>query len=237
MISLVTINKGGTIKTENIKKVNIDELYKKAKLRKNDNFKKRNTWKTEQFWVSVYAKTDGRAGSENKYELPPPIDKELYFGVMVAIKHKNKIPKNEEVVNFTKEEWLKVYEKCMGGFEDLGDSSEEEEEEEIPAHLRTKSGYMKDGFVVDDDEEEDEDEDEDEEEEDIGDEDEEDEEDDEDDEGEIDESSGDESNVSDSGTNNNEKKSKSNKNEENEENDDILEDIGSELSEEDYDYN
>ncbi len=28
MISLVTINKGGTIKTENIKKVNIDELYK-----------------------------------------------------------------------------------------------------------------------------------------------------------------------------------------------------------------
>lgn len=226
MISLVTINKGGVIKTENIKKVNIDELYKKAKLRKNDNFKKRNTWKTEDFWVSVYAKTDGRAGSENKYELPPPIDKELYFGIMVAIKHKNKIPKNEEVVKFTKEEWLKVYEKCMGGFEDLGDSSEEEEEEEIPAHLRTKSGYMKDGFVVDDDEEEDEDEDEDEGEDEHEHEDE--------DEHEHDEISGDESYVSDSETNNNEKKSKSNKNEEN---DDILEEIGSELSEEDYDYN
>ena len=171
MISIVTINKGGEIKTEKIKKVNINELYKKAKLRKNDNFEKRNTLKYEKTWVSIYAKKDGRAGSENKYDLPPPIDKELYFGIMVIIKHKNKTPKNEEIVNFTKEEWLKVYEKCMGGFEDLGNTSEEEEEEEeIPAHLKTKSGYMKDGFVVDDDDEEDVSDDDDNEEDDCSDE-------------------------------------------------------------------
>lgn len=234
MISIVTINKGGQIKTEKIKKVNINELYKKAKLRKNDKFEKRNTWKLEKGWVSIYAKNDGRAGSENKYDLPPPIDKDLYFGILVIIKHKNKIPKNEEVVNFTKEEWLKVYEKCMGGFEDLENTSdEEEEEEEIPAHLKTKSGYMKDGFVVDDDEDEedceDDGEDDDEDEDCQSEEDDADSEDDEHIGSDIEEYDG-----SDTESNGKEIKSKSN----NKEDDiDVLDDIGSELSEEDYDYN
>lgn len=230
MISIVTINKGGEIKTEKIKKVNINELYKKAKLRKNNNFEKRNTWKSEKMWVSIYAKKDGRAGSENKYDLPPPIDKELYFGIMVIIKHKNKTPKNEEIVNFTKEEWLKVYEKCMGGFEDLGNTSDEEEdEEEIPAHLKTKSGYMKDGFVVDDDEEDECDNDDDDDDDDCDNNDDSCSEDD-----ELNGSDTDEYNASDTESNSKEIKSKSNNKEEDV---DILEDIGSELSEEDYDYN
>ena len=231
MISLVIIDKKGSLKTEKIKTIDIEELYKKAKLRKKDNFKKRNTWKTDKYWVSIYAKKDGRAGSENKYELPPPIDKDLYFGVMVVVKHKNKIPKNEEVVNFTKEEWLKVYEKCMGGFEDLGDTSEEEEEEEIPEHLRTKAGYMKDGFVVDDDSDGDDDDDSDDDDDvDV----------DVDSVDDVDVDSVDDVDVDDvdvdvaKGGDKDEEDSKSKDEEEN--NLDILEDIGSELSEEDYDY-
>ena len=30
--------------------------------------------------VTVYARNNGRAGMENKYEMPPPIDNDLYFG-------------------------------------------------------------------------------------------------------------------------------------------------------------
>ena len=39
------------------------------------------------------------------------------------------------------------------GFEDLGESDSFSEEEVIPKELQTKDGYLKDGFVVDDDDE------------------------------------------------------------------------------------
>ena len=61
--------------------------------------------------------------------------------------------------NLTLEEWEKCYEKLFGGFESLGedDSEETDELDEISDSEKTKEGYHKDGFVVDDDDEEDED--------------------------------------------------------------------------------
>jgi hypothetical protein len=173
MKKVVTISKGGSVKDEKIKSFNLDEIYKKCKLKKADNFSLRHSWSFKNQWISLYAKDKGRANSENKYDLPPPIDSNLYFGTMILIKHKNKKPKNNEVLDFTKEEWLKLYEKLFGGFEDLGDEdSYSEEDEDIPDELKTKHGYLKDGFVVssegdeededyvpNDEEEEDEDED------------------------------------------------------------------------------
>ena len=173
MKKVVTISKGGSVKDEKIKSFNLDEIYKKCKLKKADNFSLRHSWSFKNQWISLYAKDKGRANSENKYDLPPPIDSNLYFGTMILIKHKNKKPKNNEVLDFTKEEWLQLYEKLFGGFEDLGDEdSYSEEDEEIPDELKTKHGYLKDGFVVssegdeededyvpNDEEEEDEDED------------------------------------------------------------------------------
>ena len=53
------------------------------------------------------------------------------------------------------EVWEKFYEDLFGGFENLADTAKEDEEEEdelenIPAEMKTKTGYLKDGFVVDD---------------------------------------------------------------------------------------
>ena len=68
---------------------------------------------------------------------------------MVVVKHNSKIPKNENVSSdFDDKEWLKLYEHLFGGFEDLGDEDSFSEEEDIPDELKTKHGYMKDGFVV-----------------------------------------------------------------------------------------
>jgi hypothetical protein len=144
MTNIITISKTGTIKTETVKKTEAKNLYKKCKLRKSTDFKIRHTWKYKDHWISIYAKDNGRAGSENKYDLPPPVDSVLYFGSMVVIKHANEIVVDEEIQDFTKEDWLKVYEKLMGGFEDL--------EEEVTSEEKTKEGYLKDGFVVPDDE-------------------------------------------------------------------------------------
>ena len=157
MTKVVLITKAGTVKTETIKNVNLQELYKKCKFRKATDFKKRHTWKYNEKWVSVYSKDTGRANGENKYDLPPPIDKDLYFGSLLIIMHNNETPKDDEVCDFSKEVWLKVYEKLFGGFDDLCEE-EESEEEVIPEQFKTKEGYSKeDGFIVDEDEEEDED--------------------------------------------------------------------------------
>ena len=159
MQKIVIITKKGSPKTENVKSLTLDTLYKKCKFRKADNFAKRATWKYDNLWVSVYARDTGRAGGENKYDMPPPIDKDLYFGSIAVIAHTEEMPSDNTLTDLTAETWKKVYEKCMGGFEDLGDEDTEEDVEEIPKHLQTKQGYSKeDGFVVSDgDEEEDED--------------------------------------------------------------------------------
>ena len=51
-----------------------------------------------------------------------------------------------------------MYEKLFGGFEDLTSTAKEDENEideleNIPSNLKTKSGYLKDGFIVEDDDE------------------------------------------------------------------------------------
>ena len=80
MVKIIIVSKGGSLKESSVKNFNEADLYKKGGFRKSADFSKRIKWKkssTEN--VSLYAKDNGRAGSENKYELPPPIDKELYL--------------------------------------------------------------------------------------------------------------------------------------------------------------
>lgn len=163
MPTILCVEKLGAIKELNVKNVNEDELYKKASLKTDKDFKLHTTWKMKvnkkNYQICVYGKTTGRANTENKYEFPPPIDNTLFFGNCLIV---NKDEDNT-IISVTLSEWEKIYEELFGGFEDLGDedsddSEEEDEDETLP---KTKSGYAKDGFVVDDDEDMDESEDED----------------------------------------------------------------------------
>ena len=85
-------------KKTNKKKVNVNvclkDYYKKCGFRNDKNFEFRNSWKVkdegEDKYVSVFAKNNGRANSENKFELPPPLDNELYFGSILIVLHKEK---------------------------------------------------------------------------------------------------------------------------------------------------
>ena len=153
MVNFVGINKYGVVET--LKMKSMDELYKKCKFRKKKDFDHRHSWillmnNKHKIHVHVYAKNTGRPVSINKYELPPPIDKDLFYGYVGIIASKDKEMK--EPMNLTKEMWEKIYEKLMGGFEDLGDEDESDEEEYIPPELQTKQGYSKENdFVVDDD--------------------------------------------------------------------------------------
>jgi len=103
-------------------------------------------------YVDIWAKTDGRAGQENKYELPPPVDEVILFGKIALIARIDK----ENAVNLTVDLWTKIYEKLFGGFEDLAvtaaeDDKEIDELDFISDSQKTSNGYLKDGFVVEDD--------------------------------------------------------------------------------------
>ena len=108
--------------------------------------------------VSVYAKTEGKANMENKYDFPPPIDSTLFFGSCALVCQQIKDDGSLEYVSLSVEQWEKFYEKLFGGFENLADTAAADEEEEdelanVPAIKKTKQGYLKDDFVVEDEEE------------------------------------------------------------------------------------
>tara|TARA_B100001758_G_C18415888_1_gene619629 strand:+ start:5700 stop:6311 length:612 start_codon:yes stop_codon:yes gene_type:complete len=153
---IIVVLKGGSLKEQNIN-VKESDLYKKCNFKNDNNFSKRHTWKKDDKYVSLYAKDSGKANTENKYELPPPLDNELYFGKMLLVKHDKEDFNEEEVVDLSKEGWINIYNNLMGGFESLGDDDSYSSEEDIDPELLTKEGYSKeDGFVVSgsDDEEE-----------------------------------------------------------------------------------
>ena len=178
MVNVVIIQKGGDCKTHVLKKCIFTELYKKCGFKNNNNFEKRITWKIvykkNKLFINLFAKDNGRATTENKFDLPPPIDNNLYFGSMILVACTNENTE-ENCIDINVDMWCKIYESLMGGFEDITNTDDEEEEEEyVPPELLTKHGYKKDGFIVsdeDEDEEEDDDDEDDDEEDDCEDED------------------------------------------------------------------
>ena len=155
-ITLLIVEKNGDIKETEMKKdaITQDELAKKCKFKKYEGFCKRTEWgyniQNFKIFVEMWAKDDGMANQENKYEFPPPLDHDLYFGACVLIAHDSK----NNYVDLTESLWDKVYEHLFGGFESLvstldDDDDEEDELDNIPDSKKTKHGYLKDGFVVD----------------------------------------------------------------------------------------
>lgn len=161
-LTIVIVEKGCVLKPYSIKDFNEDELYKKCGFKSKNGFELQNvspssayTWKVNMngiiYFVCLYGKTSGRENNENKYDFPPPVDKTLFFGncVLLAKQWKEEL----EYVNLSVDLWTKMYEKLFGGFENLcdtanADDDEEDELDNIPSNIKTKEGYLKDGFVV-----------------------------------------------------------------------------------------
>jgi hypothetical protein len=156
MSKIVVVEKTGILKETTIKNFSLQELYKKAGFKSPDNFKKIHTWKIEKNTITLFAKNTGRAGQENKYDFPPPVDNMLFFGACILVLN---LDEDAEIIyDLSVPKWEKMYEFLFGGFEDLDDNEEESEDEDVDSDASfTKDGYMKDGFIVDEDEDEDDD--------------------------------------------------------------------------------
>ena len=119
---LIKISKRGKI--TNINKPDINFI------KNNKHISKLNIWKHNNYDFVIYGCESGNAGEENKYDLPPPIDCELYFDDLYVIKLNN-----NKLQDLNIEEYNTFYNECFGGFEDIQSSdNEEEEEEELSEH-------------------------------------------------------------------------------------------------------
>ena len=167
---IVIVSKSGSLSeciVETKKEATLDDLAnilsKKCGNKKSDGFSCYHTYKYKNkkartssavasvLYIDVWCKTDGRAGQENKYELPPPIDEIIIFGNIALVARIDK----QTACDLSIECWTKIYEKLFGGFEDLAATAQEDENEIdelafVPASKKTANGYLKDGFVVDD---------------------------------------------------------------------------------------
>lgn len=151
MPAFLIVEKTGNIKEVVAKKWEESELYKKAGFKNAQGFAIQTTWIVElkcgrKFNIQLYAKKTGRAGQENKYEFPPPVDSTLFFGNCLLVNVGNDLKVSD---------WTSIYEHLYGGFEDIGSEDSEEESEDMDGVVLTKQGYEKDGFIVDDDDDHD----------------------------------------------------------------------------------
>ena len=154
MVKIVIVGKFGESKTLNVSNLNLEKLYKKCNFRKKDYFSKRHTWtvkkENKSIYIHLYAKNSGRPATINKFELPPPVDKDLFYGAFAIVASTDK--DCVDVVDVTHIEWEKMYIGLMGGFEDLdSEEGERSSDEYIPPELKTKQGYSKENnFIVED---------------------------------------------------------------------------------------
>ena len=158
-LSIIIVEKGGSLKTLKIKDYKVDELYKKCGFKKEEGFTLQVEWNvkldSQKYVIQMYGKLNGKANMENKYDFPPPVDKNLYFGSCALVGTIKDDTNKILYINLNVDLWNKMYEKLFGGFENLAVTCNEDDEEEdelknIPKNMKTKKGgYLKDGFVVD----------------------------------------------------------------------------------------
>ena len=160
MTSIVLVEHNGNIKNIKSKDFSFETLYKKCGFRSPEHFDKMTTWSIEYNKeicnIELWAKNEGKANNENKYDFPPPVDNELYYGTCALIR----VDSKGSVIDLTMDLWLRLYEKLFGGFEDIVEDEDEDEDadEDVDEDydVKTKNGYIKDDFVDEDDEDEEE---------------------------------------------------------------------------------
>jgi transcription elongation factor S-II len=112
----------------------------------------------DTYILTLFGYTTGKAGTENKHELPPPLDSVYFNDILLVASNDENTWINP--VDFTQEAYEKFYQKAFGGFE-----SEEEEEEEVEEEVQEEEVQEEDEKKKDEEEEDEEGEEEDNEEE------------------------------------------------------------------------
>lgn len=106
-------------------------------------------WKSNTLFLFGY--TDGKAGTENKHELPPPHDTQLIFGDIVVLMSKDK-RSFAKPLPIKQDDYETFYTQVFEGFESLDEEEGEVdvEEEEIIQDELADEAHVDDESIVDD---------------------------------------------------------------------------------------
>ena len=107
----------------------------KQSLKKKESPSVLGTYVYKSSLYTLFGFTKGKAGTENKHELPPPLDSKLFFGdiLIIASKKENDY---KSPIPLTTAAYETFYTAMFGGFEDIEDESDEsEDEEEVEAEV------------------------------------------------------------------------------------------------------
>jgi len=98
------------------------------------------TWNWTGHVIHLYAYKVGKAGTENKHELPPPHDTMLLFGEVVLI-----ATKGTAVVSFNITEYTKFYNETLGGADDIGSHDSDTDDEDVGSEEEVEEEVEEEG--------------------------------------------------------------------------------------------
>ena len=154
-LTVIIVEKTGQLKPLNIKEYKEEELYKKCGFKSKEGFACHAKWPIkldgQKYVVEMYGKDDGRANTENKYDFPPPIDNKLFFGACVIVGYLRDDSGDKDLYSLSVSLWEKMYEKLFGGFEDLTVAKQEDDdnEEDELDNVPTKKKTKVGGYLKD----------------------------------------------------------------------------------------
>ena len=152
-LNVIIVEKTGSLKSLAVKDFKLEELYKKCGFKKGDDFLKQTEWSSKidgkKYYIEVYGKAEGRPGAENKYDFPPPIDSTLLFGNCALIAYCKGDDGKKSLINLTLPIWNKAYEKLFGGFEDITKNKVDDVESDDELAKVPKSKKTKQGYLKD----------------------------------------------------------------------------------------
>jgi hypothetical protein len=150
--------------------MNLDNLYKKIGLKTEEGFLKHAEWivsvsNYSHLYINFYGKKIGKANNENKYNFPPPLDKEMFFGKCILVAYiKNN--KENQYISLTEDLWNNIYSKLTTineiiidlpktkkiflNNDDLQLSSSEDDEEEEEETTEEDDEYFDDEEILED---------------------------------------------------------------------------------------
>lgn len=123
------------------------------------------SWVWQKMRLSLYGYKEGRAGTENKHELPAPYDSTVLFGDACVVATLEKGPAGSAAIPLSGDLWKRFYNSKAGAYDDEDDEEEEEDEEdlddegeEVDEEVDEEEEEVEDGAILGEVEEEEEDE-------------------------------------------------------------------------------